>query len=161
MQCSVTIQSPVQLPIQVNKAEKRDIRCQFAALVYRVNNDKVEVLLITSRNSRRWIIPKGWPMLGLTPAEAAATEAWEEAGVTGKTSDQCLGIYSYMKTLPGTDDLPCAVMVYSVKAKKLANRYPEADQRRRKWFSRKKAAKMVAEPELAKLIKTFDPRRIH
>lgn len=157
----MTVQGPVQLPIQVNKARKKDMRSQFGALVYRVKNDKVQILLVTSRNTRRWIIPKGWPMLGSTPAEAAAIEAWEEAGVIGKKSDRCLGVYSYYKTRSGTRYLPCLVMVYPIKAKKLKTNFPEAKERRVKWFSQKKAAKLVTEPELAKIIKSFDPKHVH
>lgn len=150
-----------QLPIKLGKAHKTDLRSQFAALVYRIKNDKIQVLLVTSRARGRWIIPKGWPMLGETPADAAATEAWEEAGVVGKPSDQCLGVYSYYKDRGASRKLPCLVMVYPMKAKKLVTDFPEAGQRRRKWVSRDKAAKMVEEKELAKLIKTFDPRKIH
>jgi len=150
----------VQLPIKLPKAKKRDLRSQFAALVYRVKDGKTQVLLITSRGTGRWIIPKGWPMLGLRPSEAAAQEAWEEAGVKGSVTDQCLGLYSYYKTDEKNRSLPCLVNVYPVNARKLANRYPEAGQRRRKWFSLKKASKLVQEPELAKLIKSFDPENL-
>ena len=154
----VTVQTPIQLPIKLRSVRKRDVRSQFGALVYRVRNDKVQILLITSRGTGRWIIPKGWPMPGETPADAAAQEAWEEAGVRGKTFDQCLGLYSYLKRQDSKRSLPCLVMVYPVKAKKLASRFPEAGQRRRKWFSLKKASKLVSEPELAQLIRSFDPR---
>ena len=150
-----------QLPIKLGKARKSDMRTQFAALAYRIKNDKIQILLVTSRTRGRWIIPKGWPMLGETPADAAATEAWEEAGVKGKTSDQCLGVYSYFKDRGESRKLPCLVMVYPIKVKKLSNDYPEVHERRRKWVSRKKAAKMVQEKELAKLIATFDPRTKH
>lgn len=150
----------VQLPIKLPKARKRDVRSQFGALVYRFKDDKLQVLLITSRRTGRWIIPKGWPMLGKRPAESAAQEAWEEAGVKGKVSDQCLGLYSYYKTNTPFGTLPCLVNVYPVHARKLANKFPEVGQRRRKWFSAKKAAKLVREPELAKLIKSFDPETL-
>jgi len=113
------------------------------------------VLLITSRGSGRWILPKGWPLDGKTPAKSAAREAWEEAGVTGKVYDQCLGLYSYSKSVDGTG-LPIVAMIYPIRVKSLADDYPEAGQRVRKWFSRKKAAKQVAQPELARIIKDFD-----
>ena len=136
---------------------KRDVRTQFAALCYRVHNDETQILLVTSRQSGRWIIPKGWPMEGETPAQSAATEAYEEAGVEGKTYNVCLGLYSYTKIMDGTDDLPCAVSVFPVKVKKVLKSYPEAKERRRKWFSVKKAASRVREPELRKILKHFDP----
>lgn len=153
----------VQLPITINRAKKSEMRSQFAALVYRVKSGEVQFLLITSRRSGRWIIPKGWPMLGMKPADAAAQEAWEEAGVIGTASDTCLGLYSYYKQRDNSKKdvtLPCLAMVYPVKALKLKTDYPEAGQRRRKWVSRKKATKMIQEPELIQIIKTFDPKSI-
>jgi len=72
-----------QLPLSLHGAAKGEVRTQFAALPFRVKEDKVQVLLITSRGTGRWIVPKGWPMEGKTPAESALQEAWEEAGVQG------------------------------------------------------------------------------
>lgn len=147
----------MQLPIKLPKAKKRDLRTQFAALVYRIKDGDMQILLITSRGTGRWIIPKGWPMLGMRPAQAAAQEAWEEAGVKGNVTDQCIGLYSYYKTGTKRGTLPCLVNVYPVHARRLKKKYPEAGERRRKWFSPKKAAKLVKEPELSKLIKSFNP----
>ncbi|MEM6595080.1 MAG: NUDIX hydrolase [Pseudomonadota bacterium] len=137
---------------------KREVRTQFGALCYRIHNEATQVLLVTSRTKGRWIIPKGWPVEGATPAEAAATEAYEEAGVTGKTFNICLGLYSYTKIMAeGEVDLPCAVSVFPVKVKKVLRDYPEKAERKRKWFSTKKAAARVREPELRKILKHFDP----
>ncbi|MFK7876217.1 MAG: NUDIX hydrolase [Paracoccaceae bacterium] len=147
-----------QLPLSLGRQHKKEVRSQFAALCYKVQNDKVRVLLVTSRRTGRWIIPKGWPMDGKTPAETAAQEAWEEAGVQGKVRDMCLGLFSYRKVLEDADDLPCVAMVYPVKVKSLATIFPETGQRKRKWVSRKKAAQMVSEPELARILRDFDPR---
>ncbi|UOA26690.1 NUDIX hydrolase [Pseudosulfitobacter sp. DSM 107133] len=147
-----------QLPISVNGARKTDVRTQFAALCWRVVDGKVQVLLITSRGSRRWIVPKGWPMDGQTPGEAALTEAWEEAGVTGKVDWRPVGLFSYSKSVGDADDLPCVAMVYPVRVKSLSKDFPEAQERKRRWVSRKKAAQLVEEPELAQIIKDFDPR---
>lgn len=149
-----------QRPVQLADSSKRDVRTQFGALCWRVKNGEVQVLLITSRRSRRWIIPKGWPMDQETPAMSAKTEAWEEAGVEGKESPVCLGIFSYHKELDPGDTLPCVVAVFPVKVSKLAKAYPEQSERRRKWFTSKKAAKLVDEPELAAMIKKFDPRMV-
>lgn len=154
----MTLLIPKQLPISLQAAGKRDIRSQFGALVYRIIRDRPEVLLITTRNSKRWMIPKGWPMSGMTPAAGALREAWEEAGVRGTAYDHCLGLFSYRKTVSKNLILPCLVMVYPVKAKKLLADFPEKGQRRRKWMSLRKAAKRVSAPELAKIISTFDPR---
>lgn len=147
-----------QLPISLRGAAKNDVRTQFAALCYRIKRGKVQVLLVTSRRTKRWIVPKGWPMEGRTPAESAVQEAWEEAGVRGRADGPCLGVYSYAKGRFETGDLQCVAMLYPVAVKALAKRFPEQGQRRRRWVSRKKAARLVAEPELARLIKDFDPR---
>ncbi len=146
-----------QPPLKLEAFSKRNVRTQFAALCYRVHKDEVQVLLITSRTSKRWILPKGWPMEGETPAQAATTEAFEEAGVRGKASNICVGLYSYTKFMGKDDPLPCAVSVFPVQVKKLVDDYPEAKERRRKWFSVKKASKMVREPELKKILTHFDP----
>ncbi len=148
-----------QLPLSIGKTDKSDVRTQFAALCHRVKNDKVQVLLITSRRSGRWIVPKGWPMDGKTPYETAAQEAWEEAGVIGRPDPRPLGLFSYNKFVDEDSDLPCVAMVYAVKVKSLAADYPEASQRKRRWVSRKKAAAMVGEPELARILRDFDPRK--
>lgn len=156
----MTLQRTTQLPISVGPAQKRDVRTQFAALCYRVVKDRPQVLLITSRDTGRWVVPKGWPMDGKTPAQAAGVEAWEEAGVEGRPLDFVLGIYSYDKRMEGSDNLPCAVAVFPIRTKRLASDFPEKGMRKRKWFSLKKAAAQVGEPELAKIILDFDPRRL-
>ena len=92
------------------------------------------------------------------PGAAAAREAWEEAGVRGRVTGGCLGVYSYTKEMDDGEMLPVVAMLYPVEVKITADKYPEAGQRRRKWMSRKKAAKMVSEPELARMIRDFDPR---
>jgi 8-oxo-dGTP pyrophosphatase MutT (NUDIX family) len=147
-----------QLPISLYGAQKSEVRTQFAALCYRTRADKVQILLVTSRGTKRWIVPKGWPMEGKTPAASAVQEAWEEAGVTGRADGNCLGVYSYEKAIGEGDGLPCLAMLYPVAVKTLAKKFPEVGQRRRRWVSRKKAAQLVAEPELSRLILDFDPR---
>ncbi|MEL7164798.1 MAG: NUDIX hydrolase [Pseudomonadota bacterium] len=149
-----------QLPLSLGNASKTDVRTQFAALCFRVKNGSIQVLLITSRGSGRWILPKGWPVDGATPQKAALQEAWEEAGVEGKVSPRPLGLYSYLKENGDEDGLPCVAMIYAVKVKSLANAFPEAGQRKRKWVSQKKAAALVEEPELSRILKDFDPRAV-
>jgi 8-oxo-dGTP pyrophosphatase MutT (NUDIX family) len=144
-----------QMPISLHGGAKGSARTQFAALCWRVRRGKLQVLLITSRRRKRWIVPKGWPMDGKTPAQCALIEAWEEAGVRGTESDDCIGVYSYARLREGEEDLPCLAMLYPVKVKSLKKKFPEAKHRRRKWVSRKKAAKMVTERELGKLILGF------
>ena len=82
----------------MNGGQKDELRIQFAALCWRGKRGKLQVLLITSRGSKRWIIPKGWPMEGKTPAASALVEAWEEGGVVGQARGQGLGVYSYATT---------------------------------------------------------------
>jgi 8-oxo-dGTP pyrophosphatase MutT (NUDIX family) len=144
-------------PKAFNDAGKSDLRSQFAALCYRRKNGKIQVLLITTRETGRWIIPKGWPDMQYTPGDLALREAWEEAGVKGKVSDAPIGLFSYMKSYDDKDALPCMATVYVVEVKSLDDDYPEVGQRKRKWFSRKKAAQMVSEPELARIIREFKP----
>jgi 8-oxo-dGTP pyrophosphatase MutT (NUDIX family) len=146
-----------QLPISLHGGAKGSARTQFAALCWRVRKGKVQVLLITSRRRKRWIVPKGWPMDGKTPAQTALTESWEEAGVRGTASDECIGVYSYARLREGEDTVPCLAMLYPVKVKSLKKKFPEVRDRRRKWVSRKKAAKMVAEKELSRLLLGFSP----
>lgn len=149
-----------QRPVRLWDGDKRDVRTQFGALCWRRRNDEVQVLLITSRRRKRWILPKGWPVDMETPAGAAKSEAWEEAGVEGTARPVCLGIYSYTKELPEDEQLPCVVAVFPIKVKNLRNDWPEKGERRRKWVSRKKAAMMIEEPELAAIVAGFDPSLI-
>jgi 8-oxo-dGTP pyrophosphatase MutT (NUDIX family) len=98
-------------------------------------------------------------MDGKTPAEAALQEAWEEAGVIGKVVSAPLGLYSYQKVQENAPDFPCIAVVYAVKVKSLSKDFPEAGERRVKWVGRKKAAKLVDEPELSRILRDFDPRK--
>ncbi len=148
----------IQLPLSISSASKRESRSQFAALPFRVVDDKLQFLLVTSRRSKRWILPKGWPENGMTPARSAAKEAWEEAGVLGTAYDMCLGVYSYEKILPDSPDLPVIGLVYPLKVKTIKSNFPERKERRRKWLSPKQAAGRVDEPELKRILKTFDPK---
>lgn len=135
---------------------RRDPRAQVGALCYRRKAGQVEVLLITSRETRRWIIPKGWPVKGLEPHQAAAREAWEEAGVRPvRVARHPMGSYFYRKRLPRGKDLPCRTQVYKVEVGKLAKDFPEKAERRRRWVRPRKAAKMVDEPELRELLRGF------
>lgn len=133
---------------------------QYGALCWRLRQGALEVLLVTSRDTGRWVIPKGWPIKGLSPEASAAREAFEEAGAEGKPCPTCLGLYSYDKGLIRAGDnvapmriaVPCVVAVYGLKVKTLLPTWPEMHQRRRKWFNPRKAAQKVAEPELRALL---------
>lgn len=130
---------------------------QVAALCWRRSRKGVRVLLITSRDTGRWVIPKGWPMRNRTDPEAAAREAYEEAGLRGAISERSLGLYTYQKGLGPSRSMLCVVKVYPLEVREMLTKYPETGQRRARWFSREKAAKRIAEPELRAIIRAFDP----
>lgn len=149
-----------QQPMRLAQTGKMEVRSQFGALPWRIVDGKVQILLVTSRGTGRWILPKGWPMDGATPAEAAATEAFEEAGVTGTASNVAVGFYSYRKETEA-EVIPIVVAVFPVRVKRVLQDWPEKAERKRKWVGRKKAAQMLGEPELREIVRHFDPRRLH
>ncbi len=132
-------------------------RLQVAALCWRRSGKGLRVLLITSRDTGRWVIPKGWPMRNRTLAEAAAREAFEEAGLRGDISATSIGIYTYVKTLADTRRVLCVVRIFPLEVREMLRKYPETGQRRSKWLSPQKAARRVREHDLAVLIRNFDP----
>lgn len=137
----------------------RPPRPQVAALCWRSGKAGVEVLMITTRTTGRWTPPRGGLMAGKTAAEAAAQEAWEEAGVRGAVSDEAIGVYRYdkLESRGGVGE-PMRVEVFALKVAETRDAYPEAKERRRRWMSREDAAKAVREPELKALIRGFDPQ---
>lgn len=135
---------------------QRPCKLQFAALCYRHSESGKEILLITSRGTGRWIIPKGWPINGKSGSETALQEAWEEAGVSqGEIKGKTIGSYRYDKNLDSGLPVPVETMVFSVAVQKMFDEFPESDQRRRIWVSPSEAANMVQEPELQNLIAQF------
>jgi 8-oxo-dGTP pyrophosphatase MutT (NUDIX family) len=132
----------------------RDAGMQYAALPYRVG-EGLEILLITSRGTGRWVLPKGWPMRGRTAHSAAAREALEEAGVKGDVGRIAIGRYSYGKRLKNGAVLACTVEVYPLAVDRQLKRWPEQGQRSFSWFSPTEAAELVDEVELAALIQSF------
>lgn len=111
-----------------------------------------DVVLITSRGTGRWVIPKGWPMEGKTLSAAAATEAWEEAGVEGRMHDAELGRYRYDKEQERGYSVPVEVRVFLMDAERLRADFPESKQRKRRWFPPAEAARLVAEPGLREIL---------
>ena len=133
----------------------REPRTQYAALPWRKGDDGVQVLLITSRESRRWVIPKGWPMRDKGPGPCAAQEAFEEAGVIGATKRKSLGVYHYDKRLRSGRLQHVRVMVYPLEVREERDIWPEMDQRDRNWTTPADAASLVDEPELKALLSKF------
>ncbi|WP_172332087.1 NUDIX hydrolase [Mangrovicoccus sp. HB161399] len=136
----------------LDTSRMREARSQFGALCYRRSKGRVQILLITTRGRGRWIIPKGWPISGKTPAAAAGIEAYEEAGVEGKAHPLCLGVYGSSK-----NGQPCIVSLYAVEVTELRRRYPEAGERKRRWASPREAARLVEEDGLGCILAGFDP----
>lgn len=118
-----------------------------------VQQDSGRVLLVTSRGTGRWIIPKGWPMDGRSVGGAALQEAWEEAGVRGQVDETPFGRYAYDKKLTRGLSAPVEVQVHLIRVADLAKNFPERKQRQRRWFTPPEAAALVSEPGLAKLIR--------
>lgn len=132
---------------------QRPKRLQVAALCYRGTGDDTEVLLVTSRDTGRWIIPKGWMMRGLDARGAALREAWEEAGVRlGQSPDEPIGSYTYDKRLESGWSFPVETLVFPVEVEDLSDEFPECHQRQRRWVEPSKAASMVQEPGLKSIL---------
>ena len=129
---------------------------QVAALPYRQAADGgAEVLLVTSRDTGRWIVPKGNPMPGLADHEAAAVEAWEEAGVRGVVCPTPLGRYRYVKHRRFRAPRELDVVLYPMLVTEQTADWPERHQRVTQWVDLDRAAAAVAEPELKHLIAGF------
>jgi 8-oxo-dGTP pyrophosphatase MutT (NUDIX family) len=127
-------------------------RRQVAALPLRLaKNGAIEILLVTSRDTGRWIIPKGWTSKRLRDCKAAAREAKEEAGVKGKILREAIGTYRYIKRELDNSAL-IEVRVFLLKVSKRCKRWPEKRERRRAWFDLEDAASRVSDPELSILI---------
>jgi 8-oxo-dGTP pyrophosphatase MutT (NUDIX family) len=132
---------------------------QVAILPYKHTKKGIKVLLVTSRERKRWIAPKGWPMKNKTFAKAALIEAWEEAGLY-KTRGKPLFLTKFPSTKRRRDEsvLETEIILFVVEAKKTKKRYPEAKERKREWLRPKKAAKICGEPALVPILRNFDTR---
>jgi 8-oxo-dGTP pyrophosphatase MutT (NUDIX family) len=126
---------------------------QAGVIAYRIVDAKVQVLLITSRDTGRWIIPKGNIDAGVTPAKAAEKEAYEEAGVKGTiTSLLPLGIYTYFKKLESGEARAATVEVYLLRVKKRLKKWPEKGERKLSWVSIKEAVRLIEESGVVPLL---------
>lgn len=130
-------------------------RAQYAALPWRISSGRVEIMLVTSRDTRRWVIPKGWPMKGRKPHIVAAIEAVQEAGLIGKMDKMKLGDFGYEKRLASGATVDCRVEVFSLRVQKQRKKWAEKKQRATRWFDYAVAAELVEEPELRDLILAF------
>jgi 8-oxo-dGTP pyrophosphatase MutT (NUDIX family) len=132
-----------------------------AALPWRKVSDGVEVMLITSRETGRWVLPKGWPEGKEQLWDAAAREAGEEAGIAGAIASAEIGYYYYSKASSSGQGKHCRVHVFPMEIDRVKDKWPERKRRRRQWFSPEQAATNVNEPDLAELIAEFckNPRQ--
>ncbi len=138
----------------VQAVEEHPRQPQVAALCYRDTETGKQVLMITSRDTGRWIIPKGWPVEGLDGPGSALQEAWEEAGVeAADISPEPIGTYEYDKGLGDGSAIPILASVYCVRVGSLADTYPEVDERRREWMAPGTAAELVDEPQLKEILR--------
>ncbi|HTR17117.1 MAG TPA: NUDIX hydrolase [Acetobacteraceae bacterium] len=130
-------------------------RTQYGAVPLRVAGDgRAQILLVTSRGTGRWIVPKGWPMQGLSPAEAAARESFEEAGVVGTIlGTGAVGAYRYRKRLTRGRVALCEVSLFLLRVEQLLEDWPERPQRTRQWFAPEAAAAAVDEDGLAAILR--------
>lgn len=130
-------------------------RHQIAAIPYRrAAANRIQVLLVTSRDTGRWVVPKGWPWRDVADFDAAAGEAWEEAGVRGEISPQSIGAFAYQKRRNGKSQR-VEVSVYLLEVREEADSWPEYEERRRQWSSPSKAAELVNEPDLRTLLQSL------
>jgi len=131
-------------------------RVQYAALPYRrKGKSQTEVLLVTSRETGRWIIPKGWPLKGKSPHKSAAREARDEAGVVGRINRRSIGSFVYQKRLKGGKVVVCEVQVFVLKVKRQEVSWLEKGERKLKWMPRSKAAKTVGDSVLGTIIRAL------
>ncbi|MEI6559355.1 MAG: NUDIX hydrolase [Rhodospirillaceae bacterium] len=131
-------------------AEKR-LRTQYAALPYTVIDGVPRILLVTSRDTGRWIVPKGWPEKKTRPCDQAAREAYEEAGALGRVTRKPVGSYRYEKHLRKRT-VTCLVDVYLLRVERELEDWPERAQRSRRWVSPDEAALMVDDAGLGALL---------
>ncbi|WP_246704705.1 NUDIX hydrolase [Rhizobium sp. P32RR-XVIII] len=132
---------------------------QFGALCIRDRRDgQMEVLLITTRETGRWSIPKGWPIKGLAPQEVVEREAWEEAGVKGRAKKRVFGYFTYLKSLEDGRQIPSFVEVHLVDVRQTKKNFPECRERKLAWVTPIEAATLVREPELKSLLRCLEKR---
>lgn len=121
---------------------------------YRISaGGEPEVLLVTSRGTAQWIIPKGWPIEGLSNADSAAREAYEEAGLLGDIDTVPVGTFAYEKARKGEETLsPFSVEVYRLRVDRQLTYWPEASQRSLVWVSPAQALTMITNESLRALV---------
>ena len=154
MRRSLQLGSPPPSAANRTDGQKRELPVQAGALPWRCNvKGRMEVLLITSRSSGRWIIPKGQPMADKTLAQAAAIEAFEEAGVEGEISHEALGEFEHEKRHWLTGPVRYRIVVHALAVHRELATWPEQTERKRIWLAPEEAASIVRSEQLAALLR--------
>ncbi|MBN9333055.1 NUDIX hydrolase [Devosia sp.] len=134
---------------------------QVAALPWRRDSDgAVLVLLITSRNNGKWMLPKGWPIKGLSDADSARQEALEEAGVEGEIDAHAIGSYRYSKLFGNGTSAPGQALIFPLTVTRERKGWKEKGQRRRRWVTTEEAAHLAHEPDLARFLSNLAAGRV-
>jgi 8-oxo-dGTP pyrophosphatase MutT (NUDIX family) len=134
---------------------KKKLYLQYAALPFRWEQGKLLVMLVTSRETKRWVIPKGWPEKNLKPSQVAETEAYEEAGLKGDIANTPIAAFEYVKLIESKRRLNCLVDVFPLRVQHILDQWPEQNQRQRAWMTPRDAATRVAEKGLKELLLAF------
>ncbi|WP_051960574.1 NUDIX hydrolase [Devosia riboflavina] len=145
-----------------NTAPARSALChQVAALPWRREDDgSISVLLITSRTNGKWMLPKGWPMKGLSEADSARQEALEEAGVEGRVDAQAVGSYRYSKLFSDGSSTPGQAVIFPLEVTRERKDWKEKGQRQRRWMSPNEAAEAAHEPDLSRFLANLAAGRV-
>jgi 8-oxo-dGTP pyrophosphatase MutT (NUDIX family) len=131
---------------------------QFGALPFRMRDNDVEILLITTRKKRRWSVPKGWPIKDSTPQQTAATEAYEEAGVRGAVGKKKVGRFS-KRRVKKKESVICDVQIFPLEVRHRQVNWPEKQQRSRIWVAPRKAIRLVRKGGLRRAIRNLQDRQ--
>ncbi|MTJ83247.1 MAG: NUDIX hydrolase [Telmatospirillum sp.] len=126
---------------------------QYAALPFHIENGQLRILLITSRETRRWVLPKGWPEKKLKPHQVAAKEAFEEAGLSGAVCRTPVAAFEYEKLLDARHKVTCLVEVFPMRVSEVLEQWPEKHQRQRRWMPPEEAAALVQEKGLRRFLR--------
>jgi 8-oxo-dGTP pyrophosphatase MutT (NUDIX family) len=131
------------------------VNVQYAALPWRRAKGAFEFLLITTSNTRRWIVPKGWPVEGISASECAEQEALEEAGIEGEVASEPLGSFRHHKERRSGEAVLCTVYVFPMEVTRQRQSWPEKNIRETRWCSVEDALARIKDPGLRRLILKF------
>lgn len=128
---------------------------QYAALPFIVKDGQALVAMITSRETRKWIIPKGRPEKKVAPHDVAAREAFEEAGLVGRIEREPFVTYGSTKRLASGREIPCDVQTFLFRVEEVLDDWPEKRERERRWVTPAEGALLTAESGLVHALLTF------